>query len=154
MSRQWRYGDVALWARGRTPVLRTDSGRWTLPVGTSVEICEADLRPVVVIDPEDWQAMLSIVQEMNVHHPGEIITGTPEKLQNALRSQLKPAEPTGRFAVVEDCNEVQWVNFRDPDRPLGHEKPWINGDDSRDYRDYADIAVVRVLSEGVTPDSR
>lgn len=58
----------------------------------------------------------------------------------------KPAEPTGLGAVVEDEEGVLWTHTG-----LATISPWVRGGIG-DWRDYGNIAVVRVLSEGVQPE--
>ena len=59
---------------------------------------------------------------------------------------MKPEEPTGLDAVVEDADGLKWVRWtRSLDPGI---KPWRPVGVVGWRRDFADVAAVRVLSEG------
>lgn len=104
----------------------------------------AEVRPLLVLDPEDRSALNDIVQRMEVHTPGSLITPTTDKLQAALRSLLpsaKPEEPKGLGAVVEDSEGECWAHRADDG--------WACLTSSYMPRAWSGIDAVRVLSEGI-----
>lgn len=60
---------------------------------------------------------------------------------------IRPTEPTGLGAVVEDEDGIRWTRVESG--PAETRNPWYPaGDADLQPREYADIAVVRVCSEG------
>jgi hypothetical protein len=108
-----------------------------------------DIRPLVVIDPEDREQ----VERLSVALGGDHYYGSTGILQAALRefANPKPPEPTGLGAVVEDARGVRWVRT---ESAKGITNPWSAAlhekepDTVRQFA-YVDINVVKVLSEGV-----
>jgi hypothetical protein len=154
VSREWKPGDVVHTGVGGL-AFRTDT-RWvydddsSLPADDDAAAYRA--RPLAVIDPEDFQSLLSIVQAMGVHRAGEVITGTAERLQAALREIAdpkppKPAEPTGLGAVVKDAKGDRWV-WMSAGAEGNH---WWRVGMPAMRCGWSDIDAVRVLSEGVQP---
>lgn len=108
----------------------------------------ADLRRLVVIDPEDpeqVERLLSAYYE-RCDTGGHRGAGA---FQAALREFAdpkppKPEEPTGLGAVVEDAEDSKWVRIESRTgwwwrNPAGQNRRW------------PEIDAVRVLSEGVQP---
>lgn len=169
-QREWKPGDVA-WARytdssGGEIALRTQTGwmgtRGGMPEGTMEAY---DLRPLVVIDPDDREQMEHLLEAHNKAEQdaackgGECGSGSCwiDIMQAALRefanpTPPKPDEPQGLGAVVKDARGVRWVRT---ESAKGLRNPWqatlhpAEGDRVRSLP-YADISAVRVLSEGVT----
>jgi len=158
----WKPGDVAVAVhplkddgvvRG---IIDTDGRFYTTDQSvkgvSSSAFAVSSLRPLVVIDPEDREQVERLNDAIDVvgyHHD------FVDRLQAALREFATPTpppieEPTGWLAVVKDQSGVEW--YRWSVRPKDREQAWISVyDEGRCYPTaYADIAVVRVLSEGVT----
>lgn len=108
-------------------------------------------RPLVVLDLNDRAEMVGIAQAVGpvAAQPGEDISHIRIAIENHLRSLLppteppEPAEPTGKYAEVEDGRG--WLYFRDPSGE------WRLASNVVTPRRWSDISAVRVLSEGVTP---
>lgn len=112
-----------------------------------------DIRRLVVIDPEDREQVERLANEYTRQWCGtKAIVETVDQIQAALREfaqpqPVKPEEPTGLGAVVEDAAGEQYLRcFGDPEYYVWRRKA---GFDNTRYK-YAEIDVVRVLSEGVT----
>ena len=111
----------------------------------------SDARPVVVIDPEDREAVEGLLNAY-YGHPVDTYLGTlVDQLQAALREYAnpkppKPEEPTGLGAVVEDAAGTRWVRvFAHPDHPgLWRQTA------SAIERSWRDVDAAKVLSPGVT----
>lgn len=121
-------------------------------------------RPLVTIDPEDRQSVERLAFEyVRTFAKGEGIAAktvviAAEQMQAALRefadpTPIKPDEPTGLGAVVEDTEGVRWVRFK-----FFELKPWrqshLPGHCERKLATayYADIDAVKILSDGVSAD--
>lgn len=169
MSREWKPGDVAMmtWpgnCDGEFAVIRGD-GHWQMTDWLDGNKRDDDefltdswlakltptIRPLVVIDPEDTEAIKELVQRCNFYRPGEFITPMVDALQKGLRELAnpqppRPEEPMGLGAVVEDGSGL-WV------RTEHHAAGWCpSGSNSGPYRCWQDMTNdVRVLSEGVQP---
>lgn len=159
MTREWKPGNVAKSRYG--VVFKTERG-WIFDDGSGPNGPEtesyppADLRPLVVIDPEDREQVGQLADLFDGAVDGG--SGWTGAMQAALRefanlTPPKPEEPTGHLAVVEDVDGVRWVNWRDPrDGAVAHDRHWQSSEmDAEKWCNYSDINVVRVLSEGVTP---
>lgn len=160
MSRDWKPGDVAvvtLTDGTEVRALYTFRGGspWVTVATASYEKGIA-ARPLVVIDPEDFEQVSRLAHTIahTFHSTSDNIYA--DGIQAALRefaepTQPKPNEPTGRYAVVEDAEDQEWVAI-DPPNPgyrwqlLGKAPNGLTM-----YSRWDDIAAVRVLSEGVTP---
>lgn len=107
-------------------------------------------RPLVVIDPEDREQVERLAEAFWANWSG--CDGSRSiGLQAALREFAnpkppRPDEPLGLGAVVEDEGGKRWVRTR-----ADHHAPaWLEPlGPSRHH--YTEIAVVRVLSEGIQP---
>jgi hypothetical protein len=132
--------------------------RWVDRLGLATWPRGREIRPLVVIDPEDREQVERLYGLMwsvgTVSHERGRLTEAEQRedaddLQAALRefANPKPAEPTGLGAVVEDEAGLRWVHY------LGRVGwKWCGSGPNHDgVRDYADIDAVRVLSEGVQP---
>jgi len=149
MTREWKPGDVAVGRiakyEGRF-VFRGEYDGWDELDGTEGGwdgTFIADLRPLVVIDPEDREQVERLVKTYN---NGEVETEWVDAMQAALRSLIappKPPEPTGDWAVVADANGDRWLKDGS-----GGTHPWV-GVCTGEWVPYAEIAAVRILSEGI-----
>lgn len=117
-------------------------------------------RLVAVVDPEDTDAVDRLVHLFWDH--GNDDCDDPAAMREALREFAAPApprpdEPTGLGAVVEDEVGDLWLRDGMPgdrsqsghwwNKTVAHEKNY----DGVLRAEWPDIAVVRVLSDGVTP---
>jgi hypothetical protein len=159
VKREWKPGDVALVPFDRpddVPAMWMDGRGWVLSDGRGASENFTDVRPLVVIDPEDTESVERLAAlwwdevRKDMPHPGQ----RDKALAAALRefanpTPPKPEEPTGLGAVVEDDEGNRYVNAL-----FGHDRHWVRSgpivDGRTRLRDYADIAAVRVLSEGVS----
>lgn len=151
-QREWKPGDVA-WARytdssGGEIALRTQTGwmgtRGGMPEGTMEAY---DLRPLVVIDPEDREQVERLYASWLDNLAAPEREAQVNAMQAALRSLFdppKPDEPKGLGAVVEDETGIRWV------RAAQAGDPWRPTSGPANWREYGLIKAVRVLSEGVT----
>ena len=113
---------------------------------------------VVVLDPDNRQQMEKFAslhdkawQVIRDHHPDRVGTPTWEIYAMMLRllnesPDLKPPEPTGLGAVVEDAEGDRWTRVDGDAISL-----WHHG--GRFPKQWRDIDAVRVLSDGVTDDA-
>jgi len=158
MSAQWKPGDVAMFTLDGRDVLmmRGRDGRWT---GYATEHDywinrpfdgKHAQRPVIVIDPEDRDAMVQAAVWAVIPKDVERLHAyRAEQMQVALRSLLappKPPEPQGLGAVVRDADGHIWVRIGDGDW-------WRRPYDGARHRNalWQDIDAPEVLSEGVQP---
>lgn len=139
--RVFRYSEVS-WVSSE-PVKHT-------LVHHEVEGHVTDVRPLVVLDPEDREQVERLASACRAAFGWR--TGADEndvtQTQVALRSLTrppKPDEPKGRYAEVEDGDGYVW--FRDP---VGS---WRRVDSPGNYvcHMWESVPAVRVLSEGVQP---
>ena len=151
----WKPGDVALTSKGTRALLV--GRKWIAQDGApwSNERFPSNLRPLVVIDPEDAEQVerLAAIYARQPH--GAFLSDLTAELQAALRefanpTPPKPAEPTGLGAVVEDADGIRWVR-----RGRTHFVA-AEGSPPAEYNTslvWAEIAAVRVLSPGVEADA-
>lgn len=158
-GREWKPGDVGASRYG--VVFYTERG-WFFDDGSGPNGPEEkfypprDLRPLVVIDPEDREQVERLTSALKLWRLKNIECLADEQevtdVQAALRefanpTPPKPEEPTGLGAVVEDAEGERWVrkgnssHGEDWTRQIGD--AWTGGSWDR-------VAAVRVLSEGVT----
>ena len=102
----------------------------------------ADVRPLVVIDPEDRDQVERLADLFGVF-PGVAARHLREFANPTLP---KPAEPQGLGAVVEDAKSCLWVRS-----DLDEDFPWTAVGQPDELHGYREIAAVSILSEGVTP---
>lgn len=158
-GREWKPGEVAMvgnrydtgdWKRG----VCVQGGAlpeavWLLDTGLRVWGSVHQVRPLVVIDPEDAETVRRLADLM----PWALHSEDTPRLQAALRELAdpkppKPDEPTGIGAVVVDRDGVTWVRASRR-TTVNH---WRCADVSGIGRKpYARIDAVEVLSEGVEP---
>lgn len=121
MNREWKPGDVALveagcWAN-RKVALRLDKG-WAHTSGVNVDLdgVVVAVRPLVVIDPEDGEAVERLYRTL----VSLTTLADADRVQAALREYANPKPPRidepGTWGVVEaSCvhSEVrrEWVKF-------------------------------------------
>lgn len=152
MAREWQPGDVAM-VNGEVCMFLGSAG-WEH--GDSARFRyrsdETDVRPLVVIDPEDAEQVErlrdALPEDWCLTEDAGIRAETFVAVQAALRefanpTPPKPDEPQGLGAVVVDRSQVEHVH-------LGSGL-WAYGttDGPSAGHSYADINAVRVLSEGV-----
>lgn len=109
----------------------------------------ADLRRLVVIDPEDREQVERLLNGYYSEPFEDVWPRSIDKMQAAFREFAnpkppKPEEPTGLGAVVEDADGMTLVRCHQGTRP------WqvLNG---TSVWHWDAIDAVRVLSEGVQP---
>lgn len=163
MSREWKPGDVAMLAfsTGELAIGVRNGPEQTPGWGHSGAFGGGsaydgiggvdDVRPLVVIDPEDREAVGRFAELIEncgdenhcTQYPCGSMTCWVDRIADALREFAnpkppKPKEPTGLGAVVEDSDGRRWVHLsgRWHHDPLAHSAR------------YSDIDAVRVLSEG------
>jgi hypothetical protein len=161
VSKEWKPGDVGEWMymsaapqialrvvgcnfleHDRRPHWHLSGGGWTGYDG--------NVRPLVVIDPEDREQVQRLEAEMSRGMGWRRLDDGPrvDALQAALReiatpTPPKPEEPKGLGAVVEDGEGYYWVRAVHENRS----RWWLA---LCGWRDYADIDAVRIISDGVT----
>lgn len=158
MSREWKAGDVAMATAtgGQFLVVRTGHGErayWSAPMDwpRGVSDYECEFRPLVVIDPEDREAVERLADYLDSAY-------SLEYAQQRLREYAnpkppRPDEPQGLGAVVEDEDGYLYV------------RGYVNGESTHEWHvidpasnkrmgwwKYDDFAAVRVLSPGVEVD--
>lgn len=158
MRREWKPGDVAMVThQGSHPepvvAIRAHADSWFGGQCFIPDSVVVTTRALVVIDPEDREQMHRLatahvdLREGFAELMDEPWTMPAMRMRQAARSlitPLKPDEPTGIGAVVEDADGLLWIRCHEtPDRA------WeaVNGQSST--KRYAQVAAVRVLSEGV-----
>lgn len=156
-KRDWKPGDVAMvtlpggeQAIGVRP-LRNDGWNHSGAFAGGADydhIGDTDVRPLVVIDPEDREQ----VERLHGLYLAARETTSKGDLQVALRefanpTPPKPDEPTGLGAVVEDAEGERYV--RHGSASLDESVTWCNSTGAG--RSWERVNAVRVLSEGVTP---
>lgn len=147
---KWKPGDVALvlnefgvWNTAIRVVGRPDY--WQYGVSDATAHMGADARPLVVIDPEDAE---QVERLMDIYFAiGRWNEDPTHDLRDALRefagpTPAKPEEPQGLGAVVLCGHHNRYIH-------LGDGK-WQHISKHRGIAEWDDLAVVRVLSEGVT----
>jgi hypothetical protein len=110
-------------------------------------------RPVVEIDPEDRGQVETFVNVMKRNGWTGLDEAAVEDMQAALRSLLappRPPEPEGRYAVVVDDEGIEWMRKHADSMWASQNEQVGPGVVNFSWRKYANIAVARVLSEGVT----
>lgn len=146
MSREWKPGEaVAVDWMGTTyyGFVDTDGGFYTTDQrlkGVTTATLGHDMRPLVVIDPEDGEQVerlrLAVQAESKGFFTAHVLAAALREFANP--TPPKPDEPTGLGAVVEDGAGQTWMRdwkgyWRAPDVTAR----------------WAKVEAVRVLSEGV-----
>lgn len=149
MSREWQPGDVALYNGALIGLTDGHEWRWVetgLPC-LRQSMVPSEARPVVVIDPEDREAVERLMRLYWGLNDGPVAS---DNMQAALREYAnptppKPEEPTRAAATVEDATGDWWVRMsRGASGAVWHR---IGRPEA--CAKYRDINAVRVLSEGV-----
>jgi hypothetical protein len=107
-------------------------------------------RPVVEIDPEDHEQVERLL-EGYLRNSQE--RAPLARMYHALRSLIappRPPEPEGRYAVVVDDEGIEWMRKHADSMWASQNEQVGPGVVNFSWRKYANIAVARVLSEGVT----
>lgn len=145
----WKPGDVAMTRYGRAFYCGDDErGSWVFDYGSGgfCDNCSPaqqtdprDARPLVVIDPDDTEAVERLTDAFTRHNYGDV-----EAMQAALRefanpTPPKPDEPKGLGAVVVAGDGRGWIHH-------GRGR-WMRDDAT--VLGWADLDVLRVVSEGV-----
>lgn len=153
MSAQWKPGDVAM-VPGVGPALRSTSGAWLTPrdAGRMDTASFNEVRPLVVIDPEDREQVERLCLAARVAYDNRLGVGPQsfDAMQAALRSLIAPPnpdEPTGLGAVVEVDSLVDEKAKALLVRSHAKREPWL-GDGLKREWDAID-GPIRVLSPGV-----
>lgn len=150
--REWEPGDVALvrnehgvWNRAICSV-KPNGDVWQYGVADSTSPLGAEARPLVVIDPGalDMDALLWALDRWYTWSSLTHEKAAIRVLFDQLAQPVKPTEPQGLGAVVEDAEGKRYIRTADTDC----RKPWSYANNYSDH-DWADIAAVKVLSEGV-----
>jgi hypothetical protein len=178
MGAQWKPGDVAVATVEGVPgvvVLRRD-GDWAYPMqarGSRGYTCAsdseglvADVRPLVVIDPAEVMAGEFTSEFAGANSLAQLLANVADYLDaedvpvwvSVLRALAvavnptppRPVEPTGRFAEVVDEGGEHWFRLYARQELRRSWAPDGDFGDFNAWRGYEDIAVVDVLSEGVT----
>jgi hypothetical protein len=164
MTREWKPGDVA-WFKGRSfngIVFRyqpfdTDDAEWVSAVEGGAYPLDDELRPLLVLDPEDREQVLRLADYLDAAFAAIDPAGFAEApevddkvsvniVRTALRSLLdpKPEEPKGLGAVVRDHGGRHWI------RAGRIKHSWYRPHGV--WAKYVNIDVVEVLSHGVPED--
>lgn len=106
------------------------------------------LRPLVVIDPEDWRQVERLMLAYGIVDEAGNVTRCVARMQDALRSLLTPAtpeQPTNPKARIEDHRENIWRLLADGD--------WVctSGPDVGEYVEWAGLLRRGPLSIEVAP---
>ena len=156
MSREWEPGDVAIIETGHNGgkvslVVETFDGCPNVAIADETEPLAYgadELRPLVVIDPEDAEQVDRLVRLMCSAFSHR------ESAQAALReyanpTPAKPDEPTGLGAVVETASGRRYVRTYGPADTDDYQcwKP----DVFTNRVQWSEFEAIRVLSEGVQP---
>lgn len=151
MTREWKPGDVAISYYGR--VFRTKAGwRFDDDSGPAPDSECRHVRPLVVIDPENREQVerleAAFAKQCNWSHFSE---ARQDAMQATLREFAdpmppKPDEPMGLGAVVEAIYDNRFVHIGN-----GGWQRVEKGDTQGQVCTYDEVAVLRVLSEGVQP---
>jgi hypothetical protein len=110
---------------------------------------------MLVIDTKNDQHVEAVRAALVRHRALPGVKGVKDALCSLLPVPPKPEEPTGLGAVVEDATGRRWVRGSDCPSEGTSESPfavWKKSDalTSTGPASYNEIAVVKVLSEGVT----
>lgn len=114
--------------------------------GYVIDAYVEDVRPLVVIDPEDSEQVERLAGCLDSR-----IIDDADMLQAALREFAapkppKPKEPQGLGAVIEDARGELWV--RDKTTTTVHHWKRARGEDGSRRYPYSHIDAVRILSPG------
>ena len=160
---KWKPGDVAMvdGPGERLPItfyerdgalLFSNGHGYSYPIRTLASTA----RPLVVIDPEDREQVEHLAKFYRDVHGEAELTDEPWsvpglRMQAALREftnpTVKPEEPTGLGAVVEDAESKFWIRTSAPgDDADDLNKPWYRRGVRRNWQI---VDAVKVLSDGI-----
>jgi hypothetical protein len=173
-DREWKPGDVAMVTLRKKNDASIDGGRehvamrdrvgsWAsgTTFGRQIDDDEVkDARPLVVIDPEDREAVERLLSAYYLavtgegHKPGHY-SELAVPMQAALRefatpTAPRPDEPQGLGAVVEDADGVLWVRVGKELQTPDHWRATSGENLVGWWATWDRIAAVRILSPGVT----
>ena len=157
MTREWIPGTVAMVtdATGEVrPMIYIAGACWHGADETGGVRCldasqAEDARPLVVIDPEDNDAVRALANAFYERRGADIGGNRHNAMQGALRSLVappRPDEPTGLGAVVQDARGVAYVLA--PLSGAVDGRPWFCTEGG-ECMAYDQVPAVRVLHEGV-----
>lgn len=158
---EFKPGDVVVHPEYGRGIMQDSIVGWGARGGFSMlRGVAADLRRLVVIDPEDREQverLRDLMDEAWVDQGnGQVEARTRGARGNALQAALcefadpkppKPEEPTGLGAVVEDARGERWV-WNAAGAGGNH---WLRVGPPTVWAAWTSIDAVRVLSEGVQP---
>ena len=160
---EFKPGDVVVHPKHGRGLVQDSIVEWAAGGDYSIlHRVAADLRRLVVIDPEDREQVerLHTLWCEAIVSKGTSAARQIDSMQAALREFAnpkppkppKPEEPTGLGAVVEDASGQQWVRCR----PDGGAARWrraapLDHPDADPWSVWSALDAVRVLSEGVQP---
>ena len=159
MRREWKPGDVAMvndstgaddWQLGIcSGGGETGRARWRIPRG-EVWSSVTDVRPLVVIDPEDREQVARLAWAFWDARPDDDGEADIAYMRHALREIASPTppevdEPTAIGSQVETATGIRYTRFSDSEACSNGD--WINQDAV--IVQWSDISAVRVLSPGV-----
>ena len=162
-QQEWEPGTVAMVTDGRGEylALRRTPGATSYWVGNVRHATDGkvtSVRPLLVLDPDDPDQMRELVDNFFVALSGRTYRNHARDIDDMraavvtmlpFPTPVKPAEPTGLGAVVEDAEGKTWV------RGLGRDGTgvtWIRADSPlpKGRCPWSQVNAVKVLSEGVT----
>lgn len=156
MTHNFKPGDVAMAHSERVFMDLSREWRWVETERVCLDQPPYGLRPLVVIDPEDREAVERLLVAYHDHH---VAFADVTDMQAALREYANPTpprpdEPQGLGAVVEDEGGNRWMRHEpDPGRGNRNHAWYPAGYVSDGVRVKWDrITAVRVLSPGVEVD--
>lgn len=155
MSREWKPGDVA--TISTRPLIYLGDDRWADSFGTQLRLTSGEPRPLVVIDPEDREAVERLVTAIERVTGGTANHRAGDDMQAALREYANPTpprpdEPKGLGAVVEDEGGVLWFRMAVENQTWPGEVWQEQYGDADRWSKWDSVAAVRVLSPGVEVD--
>lgn len=150
MSENWKPGDVAVVTTTDGQEVRavraSDGMRWVLEPTLFPPRRVADARRLVVIDPDNAHEVGALA-DLFFQGKNYSLDAQMAALREFANPVVKPEEPTGLGAVVEDAEGRRWTRaIVTPDDV----EPWYREDIL--WGGWSEIAVTRILSPGVTND--
>lgn len=158
-QQEWEPGTVAMVNGEAKPRVLDNDGDWYRPgIDYIYHHQTVTVRPLLVLDPDDPDQMRELVDNFFVALSGRTYRNHARDIDDMRAAvvtmlpkptPVKPAEPTGLGAVVEDAEGKTWV------RGLGRDGTgvtWIRADSPlpKGRCPWSQVNAVKVLSEGVT----